>query len=84
MAIKGTQICLRLPSDLDQWLDARGKREKAAFVRAVLERERAREEEAQMLEMFNRAWDSLPPLEREEVREERDDWMGAYAGGSRS
>lgn len=37
-----------------------------------------------MLEMFNRAWDSLAPEEQAEVGEEREDWMGAYAGGSHS
>ncbi len=86
MAIQETRINLRLPADLDQWLEARagGKREMPAFVRAVLERERAREEEAKLLEMFNCAWDALPPEVREQVREERDDWMRAYAGGSRS
>jgi hypothetical protein len=86
MAIKEAQINLRLPADLDAWVEARagGKREKPAFVREILERERAREEEAQMLEMFDRAWDSLSPEEQEEVREEREDWIGAYAGGSQS
>lgn len=86
MATKEAQINLRLPADLDAWVEAHagGKRGKPAFVREVLERERAREEEARMLEMFNRAWDSLSPEEQEEAREEREDWMGAYAGGSRS
>ena len=85
MAIKEAQINLRLPADLDAWVEAQagGKREKPAFVREILERERARAEEAQLLEMINRAWDSLSPEEREEVREEREDWAGAYAEGSR-
>jgi hypothetical protein len=86
MATKDAQINLRLPADLDAWVEARagGKREKPAFVREILQRARAREEEARMLEMFNRAWDSLSPEEREEVRGEREDWMGAYGGETHS
>lgn len=86
MAVKEAQINLRLPADLDAWVEAHagGKREKPAFVRGILERERAREEEGKMLEVFNRAWDSLSPEEQVEVREEREDWTGAYTVGSRS
>ena len=86
MATKEAQINLRLPADLDAWVESRagGKRDKPEFVRRILERERAREDEEQMLKMFNTAWDSLSPEEREEIGEEREDWMGAYAGGSRS
>jgi len=85
MAVSEAQINLRLPADLDAWIEAKagGKRGKPAFVRELLERERAREAEAQMLEMFDRAWDSLSMEEQEEVRREREDWMGAYVGGSR-
>lgn len=36
----------------------------------------------QMLEMFNRAWDSLPPEEQEAVREEREDWLGSHPSAS--
>jgi hypothetical protein len=86
MAIKEAQINLRLPVELDAWVEERagGKRGKPAFVREILERERAREEESKMLEMFNQAWDSLSPEEQDEVREEREDWMGVYGGGSSS
>lgn len=86
MATKEAQINLRLPADLDAWLESRagGKRRKPAYVRRLLERERAREQEAQLLEMFNHAWDALSPEEQEEIRREREDWMGAYAGGTRS
>jgi hypothetical protein len=86
MGNQQVQINLRLPADLDAWVEshAGGKREKPAFVREILERERAREEEAQMLEMFNRAWDSLSPEGQEEVREEREDWAGPYIRGSLS
>lgn len=84
MAVKEAQINLRLPADLDAWVEshAGGKRGKPAFVRRVLERERAREEEEKMLAMFNRAWDSLAPEEREEVRAEREAWASAFSGGA--
>lgn len=86
MAIKEAQINLRLPADLDAWVEAQagGKRGKPAFVRRILERERAREEEERMLAMFNAASDSLSPEEQEELRAEREDWMGAYSGDSRA
>jgi hypothetical protein len=86
MSAKEAQINLRLPADLDAWVEARagGKRGKPGFVRAVLERERAREEESRMVEMFDRAWDSLTAEERREVRQDREDLMGAYRGGSRA
>jgi hypothetical protein len=85
MATKEAQINLRLPAELDAWVEAHagGKRRKPEFIRQILERERAREEEEQMLNLFNTAWDSLSPEEKAEIREEREDWMGAYAGGSR-
>lgn len=85
MASKEAQINLRLPAELDAWIEAHagGKREKPAFVRRILERERAREEEAKMLEAFNRAWDSLSPEEQAELREDREDWTDAYTVGSR-
>lgn len=81
MATKEAQINLRLPFDLDQWVEehAGGKREKPAYIRRLLERERAREEEEQILQMFNAAWDSLSDLERAELREEREDVTGAYS-----
>lgn len=86
MATKEAQINLRLPADLDAWVESQagGKRGKPAFVRHVLERERAREEDERMLAMFNDAWDSLSPEEQGLVREERENWVDAYAGGSRS
>lgn len=82
MATKEAQISVRLPSDLDAWVEERagGKREKPGFVRRLLERERALEEEARMREMFDRAWESLPEEERARVEAEREEWMGAYSG----
>ena len=85
MATREAQINLRLPADLDAWIESRagGKRGKPAFVREILERERAREEEERMLAMIDQAWESLSPDEQAELREEREDWMSAYAGGAR-
>jgi hypothetical protein len=85
MAIKEAQINLRLPADLDAWVEAHagGKRQKPAFVRELLERERAREAEEEMVKMFNAAWDSLSAEEQADVREAREDWMGAYGGSVR-
>jgi hypothetical protein len=86
VAIKEAQINLRLPADLDAWVEAHAgsKRAKPAFVREVLERARALEEEEQMLAMFNQAWDALSPAEQEEIRAEREEWTNAFAGGPRS
>jgi hypothetical protein len=83
MATNEAQINLRLPAELDSWLEARagGKRSKPELVRRILEREREREEEERMLAMFNAAWDALTPEERTEIREEREDWLAAYSGG---
>jgi Arc/MetJ-type ribon-helix-helix transcriptional regulator len=80
MATKEAQINLRLPTDLDEWVEeqAGGKRKKPGFIRELLERERAREEEAELQAMFDRAWDSLSEEEREAVRAEREEWLGAY------
>jgi hypothetical protein len=82
VATKEAQVNLRLPEELDAWLEARagGKRGKPEFVRQVLERERAREEEAALTAMFDAAWDSLGDEEREEIRREREAWMDAYVG----
>lgn len=84
MGTKEAQINLRLPAELDQWIEARagGKRAKPEYVRQVLERERVREEEEQMLQMFNKAWDALSAEEKAEIRQEREDWLDARAGDS--
>lgn len=86
MATKDAQINLRLPRDLDNWLSQRagGSRNKPAFVRNLLERERAKEYEAEMQAMFDNAWESLSPEEREAERREREVWLGAYAGNEES
>ena len=83
MATKEAQINLRLPAELDAWVEAHagGKRGKPGFIRELLERERAREEEQQLRQMFDAAWDSLSEEERAGIREERDALLGGYAGG---
>jgi len=82
MATKESQINLRLPRELDSWVEERagGSRKKPAYIRQLLERERARDEEAQLQAMFDHAWESLAPEERESVRADREAWLGAYAG----
>jgi hypothetical protein len=82
MAAKDAQINLRLPTDLDAWLSQRagGSRRKPAYIRELLERERAREEEAELQAMFDAAWDSLSSEAREAERREREAWIGAYTG----
>lgn len=86
MATKDAQINLRLPKDLDNWLSERagGSRNKPAFVRSLLERERAKEDEAEMQAMFDKAWEGLSPEEREAERREREAWFGGYAGNEES
>ena len=81
MGTKEAQINLRLPADLDAWIEeqAGGKRQKPEYIRGVLERARARQAEESMLRMFNAAWDSLSDRERAVVREEREAWLGARA-----
>lgn len=79
MATKEAQINLRLPRELDAWVErqAGGKREKPGFIRRLLEQERAREEEVALQAMFDRGWDSLSPGEQEEIRAEREEWIQA-------
>jgi hypothetical protein len=37
------------------------------------------EDQAEMLEMFTRAWDGLSPEEQREERAERERWLAAYS-----
>jgi hypothetical protein len=85
-APKDAQLNLRLPAELDRWLERRagGKRAKPGFIRGLLERERAREEERQLQSMFDEAWDSLSTEERASVIAERERWLDAYAGRDES
>lgn len=51
------QISVRIASDTDAWLEARagGGKNKAGFIRKLIERERSREREQELLAMFNEA-----------------------------
>jgi len=78
---KTRQISVRLGSETDAWLERRagGQRRKAAFVRRLIEEERAREREETQLQMFNEAAEDLTP----EDLEERESLVGAFAGEDR-
>lgn len=85
MATKEAQINLRLPAELDAWVEARagGRRQKPEFIRQLLERERSRDEERELVELFNDAWDDLSERERRSLRRERDEWLGAHSASPR-
>jgi hypothetical protein len=82
MATKEAQINLRLPDDLDAWVEAHagGKRRKPEYIRQLIEREKQRQEEAELTAMFNNAWDTLTDEERDVERAERESLLGAFAG----
>lgn len=75
--VKEKQISVRFPEDVDRWIEERagGARKKAAFIRDLVERERAAERENELLEMFNRAAEELT----DEDFAERDRIVGAFA-----
>lgn len=72
---KTHQISIRLPEEMDAWLEKRvgSQRTKAEFVRQLLERERAREREQELLDMFNAAAAEVD----DEERNEREFLLGA-------
>lgn len=76
-SLKEKQISVRVPEEVDRWLEERagGARKKAAFIRGLVERERAVEREGELLRMFNRAAEDLT----EEDREERERLVSALA-----
>ena len=65
---------------MDSWLErkAGGGRNKAGFVRRLVEREMAREREQELLAMFNEAAESVT----EKDREERESLLGGFDGVS--
>jgi len=75
---KDHQISVRIGSDTDAWLERRtgGGKNKAGFIRQLIERERAREREQALLEMFNRAAADVTS----EDLEERESLLGGFAG----
>ena len=76
--VKDHQISVRIGSDTDAWLECRtgGGKNKAGFIRQLIERERAHEREQLLLEMFNRAAADVTV----EDLEERESLLGAFAG----
>jgi len=75
---KDRQISIRIGSDTDAWLELRagGGKNKAGFIRQLIELERAREREQVLLEMFNRAAADVTS----EDLEERESLLGGFAG----
>jgi hypothetical protein len=77
---KDCQISVRIARDTDAWLERRAGsgKNKAGFVRQLIEREKAREREQELLEMFNRAAADLNAADRAE----RESLLGGFAGGT--
>lgn len=75
--VKERQISVRMPEELDRWLQERagGARKKAAFIRELVEKERAAEREEQLLAMFNAAAEELTEADFKE----RERLVGAFA-----
>ncbi|MCP4660032.1 MAG: hypothetical protein GY856_31915 [bacterium] len=73
------QISIRIRSETHAWLErqAGGSRNKAGFLRRLIEREMAREKQQELLTMFNEASGDLT----DEDREERDSLLGGFAAG---
>ena len=76
---KDRQISIRIASDVDAWLERRtgGGKNKAGFIRQLIEREKAREREKTLLEMFNQAAADVTS----EDLEERESLLGGFASG---
>lgn len=78
---KDRQISVRIPSDTDAWLARRAgsSQNKAEFIRQLIERERRREREEKLLDMFNEAAAHLVEADIEE----RESLLGGFAAGQR-
>ena len=76
---KDRQISVRVPGDTDDWLARRAgsSQNKAEFIRQLIERERHREREEKLLEMFNEAAAHVTSSDLEE----RESLLGGFAGG---
>jgi hypothetical protein len=76
------QISVRIARDTDAWLEVRAgsSKNKAGFIRQLIERERAREREEELLDIFNAAAKEVT----EEDLEERESLLGGFAGGPAS
>lgn len=78
---KDRQISVRIASETDAWLErkAGGRQKKAGFIRQIIERERAREREQKLLEMFNAAARDVD----DEERAERESLIEGFAENER-
>ena len=76
---KDRQISVRIPSDTDAWLARRAgsSQNKAEFIRQLIERERRREREEKLLDMFNEAAAHLV----EDDIDERESLLDGFAAG---
>lgn len=76
---KDRQISVRIARETDAWLERRAgsRQNKAGFIRQLIERERAREREQELLEMFNAAAQDVTDKDVEE----RESLLGGFAGG---
>ncbi|HEX3555289.1 MAG TPA: hypothetical protein VIA62_18855 [Thermoanaerobaculia bacterium] len=74
------QISVRIASETDAWLELRagGNKNKAGFIRQIIEREKARERERELLQMFNEAAADVTG----EDLEERESLLGGFAGAT--
>jgi len=75
---KDRQISVRIAKDTDAWLELRAgsSQNKAGFIRRLIERERARDREQELLAMFNKAAAGIT----KEDRDERESLLGGFAG----
>lgn len=76
MPVKSHQISVRVQRETDAWLEKRagGSSNKADFVRALIEREMARERQEALLEVFNEAAADITDSDHAE----RDALLGAF------
>jgi hypothetical protein len=76
---KDHQISVRIASETDAWLEVRAgsSKNKAGFIRQLIEREQARERQQELLDMFNKA---AAHVTSEDI-EERESLLGGFAGG---
>ena len=72
------QVNVKLDADLNRWLEemAGGPRERAEFIRELIERERTREAQARALEMFNAAAAALDA----EDQSDRETLLEGFSG----
>lgn len=73
------QISIRIGSATDAWLERRAgsTRNKAGFIRQLIDREQAREREQELRAMFDAAAEDLT----HEDLAERETLLGGFAGG---